>query len=121
MNIGWTILIAIIAFLVGFIPNWFGGKISTTDKLAIIGAVTGVVALIVTVVKELIRDRPNIKIYEAYPQVDNSGNITIHKSNKGDRLVGRINLYLYTYISNSGLRPTHIVLASSQIGGVRPE
>jgi hypothetical protein len=88
-----------------------------TQTLAVIGAVTGgigaltgVVALIVTVIKELIRDRPRIKVYDVYRDKDTEGGIIRRYKDKPDKVLNWF-VKLHILITNTGLRPTSITMA----------
>jgi hypothetical protein len=75
MDIVWTLLIAVVLFIIVVIPDWFGEKTTASDRLALMGAVTGTVAISVTVIKELIRDKPSIKVYEVYQDKEDDGGV----------------------------------------------
>jgi hypothetical protein len=91
-------------------------SVKLSDVLAIIGAVTGIIALSVTFIKEFIRDRPVIKIFKATQSLRRGITLKITNADANGK-IGVLDVRLYFQISNSGLRPTSITSSNLIIFG----
>ena len=90
-----------------------------TDLLAILGALTGVTALVISALHLIFRDRPLLKIFEVYTRPEEGGLVRVPRSKEaaaGEKK-GELTVHLHMLLTNTGLRPARIIKAELLLRG----
>ncbi len=90
-----------------------------TDYLAIIGAITGVIALAISALYWINREQPILRAYEIYTRPNEGATVRPPRSRPGEPAdnKGELIVHLHLQVTNSGLRPTRIIKAGLLVRG----